>query len=104
LFGLVQYRKILGSWSWNALRISASSQGIWHDGRRLESFLHSLSSEEDRPLIEGGRWTDSDFQVRTTRHVKRSVPSVSWRSELKMEPTRWCLGVTERRQRTVRSR
>jgi hypothetical protein len=103
LFGLVQYRKILGFRSWNAPRSSASSQGIWHDGRRLESFLHSPSNEEDCPLVEGGRWSDSDSQVRTTRRASRGAPSVSWRSEIKMEPTRWCLGVTRGRQRTVRS-
>jgi len=45
--GPVRCRKMPGPGGWNASRISASSQGDWHDGRRLGSFLH---------LLVTGRW------------------------------------------------
>jgi hypothetical protein len=40
--GPVRCRKMPGPGGWNASRISASSQGDWHDGRRSGPFLHLL--------------------------------------------------------------
>jgi len=69
-------------------RSCASSQETRHDGRRLGSFLHSLSVGEDSLSYGGGRWDDpghageSDSECRR-RRAERQLP-------VGLEPKRWC--------------
>jgi hypothetical protein len=69
-------------------RSRASLQETRHDGRRLGSFLHSLSVGEDSTPHGGGRWDDpghageSDSE-RSRGRAGRQLP-------VGLEPSRWC--------------
>jgi len=68
-------------------RSRASSQEKRHDGRRLGSFLHSLSRERIAPY-EGGRWNDPGYagqsdSARSRRRTGRQLP-------VGLEPNRLC--------------
>jgi len=69
-------------------RSRASSQEKRHDGRRLGSFLHSLSVGEDSLSYGGGRWDDPGHAGESDsgccrRHTGRQLP-------VGLEPNRWC--------------
>jgi hypothetical protein len=69
-------------------RSRASSQETRHDGRRLGSFLHSLSVGEDSLSYGGGRWDDPGHSGETD--PGRSRGRAGRQLPVGLEPNRWC--------------
>jgi len=88
VFDSVWCRKASGRRSWNAASICASSQDTRHDGRRLGSFLHSLSQGREQLSLGGGRWDDPGQAGESVFVLARSC--MRRQLSVGLEPIRWC--------------